>query len=37
MCEHEGRECIYRSCRCECMTCMFGEEDLDDSDLDTGD
>lgn len=23
MCEHEGRPCPGRSCRCECMTCMF--------------
>ena len=27
MCEHEGRPCPGRSCRCECMTCMFGEDD----------
>lgn len=26
MCEHEGRKCPGRTCRCECMNCMFPRE-----------
>ncbi len=29
MCEHEGEEC-RRSCRCECMNCMFPEDEDSD-------
>jgi hypothetical protein len=32
MCDHEGQECPGRSCRCVCMTCMFGENDQEDDD-----
>lgn len=27
MCEHESSNCSGYNCRCECMTCMFGEDD----------
>ena len=26
MCEHEGKPCSGKSCRCECMNCMFPED-----------
>ena len=27
MCDHENRNCPGKRCRCECMTCLFGESD----------
>jgi hypothetical protein len=29
MCDHEGQPCP-RHCRCECMNCQFGNEELAD-------
>lgn len=26
MCDHEGRECPGRTCRCVCMNCCFPED-----------
>lgn len=30
MCEHEAKPCPGRSCRCECMSCMFDDSEEDE-------